>query len=65
MKKRGEKGKFGQFWADLGKFGQVRTRQQIRKIEKAWIISLGCAKRIRKGNKNFSGNWGTGGESRV
>ena len=35
--KRGEKGnldKFGQFRASLGKLGQVRTRQQIRKMEK-------------------------------
>ena len=34
-----------------------------------WIISLGCAERVRKGNKNLSGNWGGegegGGESRV
>ena len=25
-------GKFGQVWASLGKLGQVKTRQQIRKI---------------------------------
>ena len=33
--KRGEKGnldKFGQFRASLGKLGQVRTRQQFRKM---------------------------------
>ena len=27
-------GKFKQVWASLDKFGQVRTRQQIRKMEK-------------------------------
>ena len=60
--KRGEKGilgKFGQVWASLGKFGlvwanlgklgQVRTRQQIRKMG-------GKAERIRKRNKNLSGD---------
>ena len=31
--KRGGKDKFGQVWASLGKFGQVRARQQIRKTE--------------------------------
>ena len=58
-------GKFGQFRASLGKLGQVRTRQQIGKMgEKAW--------RIRKGNKNLSGDGEEeeeeedgGGESRV
>ena len=37
---------FGQVWASLGKLGQVRTRQQIRKIGEK-------AERIRKGNKNL------------
>ena len=58
MEKEG-KGKFGQFWASLGKLGQVRTRQQIRKRGEN-------AERIRKGNKNLSGDVGEGGgESRV
>ena len=42
MKKEGEK-------INLGKFGQVRTRQQIRKTEKKE------AERIRKENRNLSG----------
>ena len=62
--KRGEKGNldnFGQVWqvwASLGKFEQVRTRQQIR-------IMGENAERIRKGNKNLSGDGGGGGEIRV
>ena len=32
--KRGGKDKFGQVWASLGKFGQVRTRQENRKMGK-------------------------------
>ena len=60
--KRREKGNFdnfGQVWTILGKFGQVRTRQQIRKRGEN-------AERIRKGNKNLSGDVGEGGgESRV
>ena len=54
-------GKFGQVRASFGKLGQVRTRQQIRKIGEK-------AERIRKGNKNLSGDGeeeGEGGESRV
>ena len=48
------KGKFGQFWASLGKLGQGN------KLEK-WGEK---AERIRRGNKNLSGDGG-GGESRV
>ena len=33
LKTRG-KGKFGQFLASLGKFGQIRTRQEIMKMGK-------------------------------
>ena len=48
-------GKFGQVWASLGKFGQVWASLgklgQGNKLEK-----LGeKAERIRKGNKNLSG----------
>ena len=46
-----------EIWAILGKLGQVWRRQQIRKMGKK-------AERIRKENKNFSGDGG-GGESRV
>ena len=38
-------GKFEQVWASLDKFGQVGTRQQIRKMGEK-------AERIRKENKN-------------
>ena len=62
MEKEGEKGNLDNFWrvwTILGKFGQVRTRQQIRKRGEN-------AERIRKGNKNLSGDVGEGGgESRV
>ena len=50
------KGKFGQIWASLDKFGQVRTSKKLEKWGKE-------AERRRKGKK-FSGNRG-GGESRV
>ena len=46
--KRGGKDKFWQVCASLGKFGQVRIRQQIRKMKKK-------AERIRKENRNLSG----------
>ena len=65
MEKWGEKGYlgiFGQVWVSLGKLGQVWRRQQFRKMEKK-------AERIRKENKNLSGDGeeegGGGGESRV
>ena len=64
METEGEKGnlgKFGQVWTSLGKLGQVGTRQQIRKMGEK-------AERIRKENKNLSGDGGGeegGGESRV
>ena len=53
---------FGQVWASLGKLGQVRTRQQIRKIG-------GKGRKNKKRGKKFE--WGEeeeeggGGESRV
>ena len=50
---------FGQVRTSLGKLGQVTTRQQIGKMG-------GKAQRIRKGNKNLSGDGEEEeGESRV
>ena len=47
----------------MSKFGQVGTRQKIRKNGK------NRQEEKKKGNKNLSGNWvgeeGEGGESRV
>ena len=40
--------KFRQLWASLVNLRQVRTRQQIRKMEKE-------AERLRKRNENLSG----------
>ena len=53
-------GNYGQVWASLGKLGQVWRRQQIKKLGKK-------AERIRKENKNLSGDGEGegGGESRV
>ena len=48
-------GRFGQVWVSLGKLGQVWRRQQFRKMEKK-------AERIRKENKNLSGDGEGGGE---
>ena len=48
-------GKFGQVWASLGKFGQVRTSQDKANGKEE-------AERIRKGNKNLSGQGGEEGE---
>ena len=48
-------GKFGQVWASLGKFGQVWTSQDKANGKEE-------AERIRKGNKNFSGQGGGEGE---
>ena len=45
MEKEGKR----EIWTILGKFGQVRTRQQIRKMGEK-------AERIRKGEKNLSGD---------
>ena len=67
MKKRGKSnfgqvrailGKFRQVWASLGKFGQVWTSQDKANGKEE-------AERIRKGNKNFSGQGGGGGETKV
>ena len=41
-------GKFRQVWASLGKLGQVRTRQQIRKIG-------GKGRKNKKREKKLSG----------
>ena len=53
-------GKFRQVWASLGKFGQVWTSQDKANGKEE-------AERIRKGNKNFSGQGGggRGGETKV
>ena len=55
-------GYFGQVQASLGKFGQVRTSQDKANGKEE-------AERIRKGNKNFSGQGGgeegEGGETKV
>ena len=51
-------GKFGQFWASLGKFGQVWER--LGKLgQSKWKEE---AEKIRKGNKNLSGQGGEEGE---
>ena len=69
--KRGEKGnldKFGQFRASLGKLGQVRTRQQFRKMGGKGRKNKKRKQQMGKGNKNLSGDGeegGGGGESRV
>ena len=44
-------GRFGQVWTIFGKLGQVWTRQQIRKWENSKK-----AERISKENKNLSSN---------
>ena len=56
-------GKFRQVWESLGKLGQVRTSQDKANGKEE-------AERIRKGNKNLSGQGGEeggegGGETRV
>ena len=51
-------GMFGQVWVCLCKLGQVWRRQQFRKMGKK-------AERIKKENKNLSGDREGGGESRV
>ena len=52
-------GKFGQVWAFLFKFGQVRTRQQIRKMGEK-------GRKSKKRKKKLSGDGGgEGGKSRV
>ena len=63
--------------ASLDKLGQGNKLEKWKKRKtKIWVVSEeekvkskdNCAKRIRKGNKNLSGNGGTGtgrGESRV
>ena len=65
LSNNGKRGKFGQFWAGLGNFGQVWASWykfgQGSKLEKMGKM----AERIRKENKNLSGNREGGGESRV
>ena len=56
MEKKGNLGKLGQVWASLDKL-KATNHQQIRKQRKK-------AERIRKENKNLSGDGG-GEESRV
>ena len=67
--KRGEKGnldKFGQFRASLGNLGQVRTRQQFRKMGGKGRKNKKRKQQMGKGNKNLSGDGEEeGGESRV
>ena len=62
MEKEGKiSDKFGQVWASLGKLGQVSTRQQIIKMGK----KAEKGRKNKKREKNLSGNWEGGGESRV
>ena len=67
--KRGEKGnldKFGQFRASLGNLGQVRTRQQFRKMGGKGRKNKKRKQQMGKGNENLSGDGEEGGgESRV
>ena len=60
--------KFGQVWASLGKLGQVRTRQQFRKMG-GGRKNKKRKQQMGKGNKNLSGDGEEeeeeGGESRV
>ena len=51
-------GYFGQIQASLGKFGKVWASQDKANGKEK-------AERIRKGNKNFSGQGGEGGETKV
>ena len=53
-------GNFGQVWASLGKFEQVRTRQQIR------IMGGKCRKNKKREQKfEWGEEEGEGGESKV
>ena len=59
-------GNLGQVWASLGKLGQVRTRQQFRKMGGKGRKNKKRKQKMGKGNKNLSGDGEEeGGESRV
>ena len=58
MRKEGKR----EIWTSLGNLGQVRTRQQFRKMGGKGRKNKKRKQQMGKGNKNLSGDGEEGGE---